>query len=220
MSSLLNMIIDILKICQDKKIASISELLQNCSELTLFNIKKNLKEDPSNQNLEEFFVFTDGNCKSNGKKGSRAGYSVYFEEPTFHEKFSVTRLLETEEPTNNKAELTAILSVFKILTENINEFKQTNITICTDSMYSINCVNTWYRNWIKNGWKNSKNETVKNKDIIEQIIDLRTWTTSQTINTSFKYVPSHKDEPSDMHSLEHRLWKGNKYVDDEINKIL
>ena len=111
---LINMIIDILNICQEKKITSISELLKKCNELTLFNIKKNLKDE---QHLEEFFVFTDGNCKSNGKKGARAGYSVYFEDPTFHKKFSITRLLELEEATNNKAELTAIFSVFKILTE-------------------------------------------------------------------------------------------------------
>lgn len=215
-----SVVTEILQICQDKKISKISELLVNCNDITLYSIKKNLK---TTLPIEDFFVFTDGNCKSNGKKGARAGYSVYFEHPLFHQKFSTTRLLELEEATNNKAELTAILNVFKILTENINDFKGasvTDITICTDSMYSINCVNTWYRNWIKNGWKNSKNESVKNKEIIEQIINLRTWTSSLMINTSFKYVPSHKDEPNDISGLEHRLWKGNKYVDDEINKLL
>jgi ribonuclease HI len=30
----------------------------------------------------------------------------------------------------------------------------------------------WVKNWKKNGWKNSKNEPVENRDLIESILDL------------------------------------------------
>ncbi len=43
------------------------------------------------------------------------------------------------------------------------------LTIETDSQYAINCSTTWIHGWKKNGWKNSKNEPVKNADLIRAI---------------------------------------------------
>ncbi|PNP89569.1 ribonuclease HI [Gardnerella sp. DNF00502] len=44
-----------------------------------------------------------------------------------------------------------------------------DLTIETDSQYAINCSTTWIHGWKKNGWKNSKNEPVKNSDLIRAI---------------------------------------------------
>ncbi len=43
------------------------------------------------------------------------------------------------------------------------------LTIESDSQYAINCATTWIHGWKKNGWKNSKNEPVKNADLIRAI---------------------------------------------------
>ncbi|WP_421787214.1 ribonuclease H family protein [Gardnerella sp. DNF00753] len=43
------------------------------------------------------------------------------------------------------------------------------LTIETDSQYAINCSTTWIHGWKKNGWKNSKNEPVKNANLIRAI---------------------------------------------------
>lgn len=44
-----------------------------------------------------------------------------------------------------------------------------DLTIETDSQYAINCSTIWIHGWKKNGWKNSKNEPVKNSDLIRAI---------------------------------------------------
>lgn len=44
-----------------------------------------------------------------------------------------------------------------------------DLTIETDSQYAINCSTTWIHGWKKNGWRNSKNEPVKNSDLIRAI---------------------------------------------------
>lgn len=175
---------------------------------------KNIKVD--NNTL---YIFSDGNCKRNGKIGARAGYSVFFSEdmssPYF--KFNKTRLI-IPEPTNNKAELSGIKYVYDIISQNQDLFKQNKNIICTDSMYSINCVENWSKTWLKNGWKNSKGEIVKNKILIEEILDLKN-SISNDINISFKHVFSHTKEPIDKNSLEWKLWNGNNIVDTNINNL-
>lgn len=44
-----------------------------------------------------------------------------------------------------------------------------DLLIETDSQYAINCSTKWVFGWKKNGWKNSKNEPVKNAQIIKAI---------------------------------------------------
>ena len=42
------------------------------------------------------------------------------------------------------------------------------IEVYTDSAYIHNCrTQRWYKSWKNNGWKNSKKEPVKNKDLWE-----------------------------------------------------
>lgn len=43
------------------------------------------------------------------------------------------------------------------------------LTIESDSQYAINCSTTWVRGWKKNGWKNSKGQPVKNRELIKAI---------------------------------------------------
>ena len=43
------------------------------------------------------------------------------------------------------------------------------IIIGTDSKYLINSITIWFPTWEKNNWKNSKNEDVKNLDLIKKI---------------------------------------------------
>ena len=45
--------------------------------------------------------------------------------------------------------------------------------IHSDSKYAIQSVNEWSSNWAKNGWKNSKGETVANKDLIQETVALK-----------------------------------------------
>lgn len=166
------------------------------------------------------YIFSDGNVKDNGKKNSRGGYSVYFGENELFSQFNTT-VIETNQPTNNQMELSGILYIFKTLSENAEIFKDINIVIVTDSMYSIKCIDTWSKAWVKNGWKNSKKQEVKNKELIQEILDFKYQVNvkNQCI-TKFRHTFSHQQEPNEYSSIEWKLWFGNWKVDDNINKLL
>jgi ribonuclease HI len=184
------------------------------------------------------YVFTDGGCKRNGNPNSKAAYSVFFTEnqdsPFF--KFNTSQHL-TEEPTNNRAELSGILYIFKTIYENKTLFQNQHIIICTDSMYSINCIQKWSKNWLLNNWKNAKGQDVKNKKLIQEILryhnDLHRSGASArqgdlqdnlqgdiSFNIKFQHIFSHTKPPSDKNTLSYYLWFGNNKVDENINKLL
>ena len=182
---------------------------------------------------QSFFIFTDGGCKRNGNQNSKAAYSVFFTEnqdsPFF--QFNTSQHF-TEEPTNNRAELSGILYIFKTIYENKTLFQNQHITICTDSMYSINCIEKWSKNWLLNNWKNSKGKDVKNKELIEEILNYRNDLHQSgasdrqgdlhylQFNIKFQHIFSHTKPPSNKNTLSYYLWFGNNKVDENINKLL
>lgn len=92
-----------------------------------------------------------------GKIDARAAYSIYFANPQYY-NLNKTEMIKNA--SNNKAELSGILEIFKIINE---QNLIMPIIIISDSMYSINSISKWSDNWIKNNWKNSKKQDVKNK---------------------------------------------------------
>ena len=44
-------------------------------------------------------------------------------------------------------------------------------TIYCDSQYAINCLTIWHRGWEARGWKTPHDEPVKNKDLIQEILE-------------------------------------------------
>jgi len=204
---------------------SLIDLLPKFSSNTKHSILKDLSiiQKPENDIL---YIFSDGNCKSNGKNNAKAGYSVYFLnssdlELRLYDSFNVTKKITSENVTNNVAELSGIKHIFKVLSENKNLdlFKNNCIVIVTDSQYSLNCITKWNINWIKNGWVNSKKEPVKNKELIQEILEYKNQI-GEKLNIKFKHTFSHTKEPSDKKSLEWIIWYGNQRVDDNINKLL
>ncbi len=188
-------------------------MISKFSSGTIKSILSDLEKKNTVLSENDLYIFSDGNAKKNGKQDARAGYSVCFYNEKF-KKFDKTELITSSEKTNNIAELTAINYIATIISANEEMFDGYKITICTDSMYSINCLTKWYKNWMSNGWKNSKNELVKNKELIQDTLNKLS---SEII---FRHVYSHKPEPSDKNSIDWILWNGNNTVDTNINKIL
>lgn len=175
-------------------------------------------------NKETIYIFTDGSAKNNGRSNAKAGYSVYFTDDLTHcintfTKFNKTKMIKTN-PTNNKAELSAILLALKIVDSNKeNSFsKPKNIEIVTDSKYSIDCVTKWIINWEKNNFINSKGQDVKNKELIISISFLLSKLKKDYFVT-FKHVYSHTVKPKNEQSIEYFYWMGNYLVDDKINQM-
>lgn len=92
--------------------------------------------------------------------------------------------------TNNIGELMATLQALKIAKElnNINY-----VFIRADSEYVLNCLNSWIPNWIENNWRNSRNEPVKNKEILQELWDLYTSLQEQGKQIVLSWIKGHSD---------------------------
>lgn len=117
-------------------------------------------------NKENMYIYTDGSCINNGYKNAKAGIGIYFgenDQRNISDKF-------TDNPSNQRAELYAIIKAILLL--KTQEINTKNIIIYTDSMYSINCIKKWSKNWIKNGWQTKNKKPVKNQDLIKLAYNL------------------------------------------------
>ena len=112
-------------------------------------------------------IFCDGSARGNGQKGARAGYGVAVLLDGYVFKRISEKLKPDEPPTNQRAELQAFYHALRITKE-----RQTQTTIYTDSMYSINCITTWAAGWKKKGWKKADGKPVLHLDIIEPMVAL------------------------------------------------
>lgn len=89
--------------------------------------------------------------------------------------------LAGEEQTNNRAELQAII----LALENTSG----DLTIRSDSNYSIKSLTTWLPKWKKNDFKTSNSQPVKNLDLINRASDLMS-----DRNVSLEYVKGHSTD--------------------------
>ena len=110
--------------------------------------------------MKEVTIYTDGACSGNPGKG---GFGVILN--------YMGRIKEISEgfecTTNNRMEIMAALT-------GLNALKETcKVILYSDSKYLVDSVNQkWIDSWQKNGWKNSKREKVKNKELFEELIRL------------------------------------------------
>lgn len=106
------------------------------------------------------YIYTDGSCKNNPGAGA---FGVIIMDETKSVVIHAYRK-EDNNTTNNREELKALLYALKYSIDNNNEF-----IIYTDSSYSEKIINEWISRWASNNWKNSKNETVENLDLIQSL---------------------------------------------------
>ncbi len=153
-------------------------------------------------------IYTDGACKNNQNKNIRkAGCGVYFGGNNHNLNIdNISVKLEGNKQTNQVAELTAcILAIEKLFS--IIPTNTQNIIIKTDSMYTINCINTWFEGWKKRGWKKADGKPVDNLELIQKLHNY-----VKTYNIKMVHVRAHKEEPpKDDPSYDD--WYGNMMAD-------
>ena len=133
--------------------------------------------------IKHLEVFTDGSCMKTKEK-MKCGYGIYFpngEIPNISRKFVYG------DKTNQRAELFAIY-VTLIIVKKMLSCKE--ITIYTDSMYSMKCITEWIPKWIQNNWKTSTGKNVMNQDILKPLYDIYKKIIPNT-TIRFVHVPSH-----------------------------
>lgn len=106
------------------------------------------------------YIYTDGSCKNNPGAGA-FGIIVMNEE---NSAVIHAYRKENNNTTNNREELKALLYALQYAIDNNDEF-----IIYTDSSYSEKIINEWIPTWASNNWKNSKNKTVENLDLIKSL---------------------------------------------------
>lgn len=110
-------------------------------------------------------IYTDGACSQNGTWDG--GWAVVIVE----DGVAINSFGGHEsETTNNRMEMLAFIGALGYI--KAANYRVSDVTIHTDSAYIVNAfAQRWIVNWQKNGWKNSKKEPVKNKDLWERIIE-------------------------------------------------
>ena len=105
-------------------------------------------------------IFTDGACQGNpgcGGWGAILRYNGYEKEISGGEKLT----------TNNRMELTAVISALKLLKE------PCSVKLYSDSQYVCNAIEKgWAKKWQSNGWMRNKKEPALNPELWEELLQL------------------------------------------------
>jgi len=118
------------------------------------------KQETSEPTVGDVTIYCDGGCSPNpGASGS--GVAVY----RGGKVISLWYGLYESNGTNNTAELNALYESLVMAQE--ESAKGNSVSIKCDSMYSINCIQTWAIGWEKKGWTKKGGE-IKNLDIIKK----------------------------------------------------
>ena len=122
--------------------------------------------------------------------------------------FSIKETKETKEikVTNQVCELLACIKGLEtiITTQNIGK---NEIIIYTDSMYIINSITEWAKNWEKNNWKKADNKPIQNLELVKKLYYL-----AKNLKVGFKHVKAHTN-PLEKDSDEYFEWYGNYMAD-------
>ncbi len=114
------------------------------------------RKSESSQTVE---VFTDGSFRP-------VGYGAYAFIVVDKGAITYEHVERVYNTTINKMELTAIAAALKHFTE------PSHLTIYSDSQYAVFSITRWSKAWKNNNWMTSLGQPVKNKDILEEILEL------------------------------------------------
>lgn len=106
---------------------------------------------------KQVVVFTDGACSGNPGPGGWGALLRYGE----HEKELRGAEADT---TNNRMELMAAIQALESLKH------PCIVDLTTDSVYVKDGISKWVPNWIRNNWKTSSKQPVKNQDLWERLL--------------------------------------------------
>lgn len=126
--------------------------------------------------MDKVIIYTDGACSGNPGPGGWGSILMMGENK---KEISGGK----KDTTNNVMELTAVIEALKLLK------RPCKVDLYSDSAYVVNAfLQNWILGWIKNGWKNSSKEEVKNKELWQELFSL-----TKIHDVTFHKVKGHAD---------------------------
>lgn len=167
-----------------------------------FSIENKTNEINEINEIKYTTIYTDGACPNNGNGAKEASIGIFFGD---NDSRNISSLFNMSNPTNNRAELYAILVAL--------ESSIGTVEICSDSQYAISCLTKWVNKWEKNDWKTASGKPVKNKEIL---IDIKERMKNR--NIIFRHVSNFNHKiPKDKANKDHY---GNYMADKLANDAL
>lgn len=141
-------------------------------------------ERRSKKRVYDVEIYTDGSLKKQGANSTFGGWAFIVVKDS-----NIVYMESGNEygTTNQRMELQAISEALKYAEANRKNCER--VIIYSDSAYAVNCyLKNWYIAWQKNGWVNSQNKEVANKDLWFQIVPF-----FDNFWYGFQKVEAHKD---------------------------
>lgn len=131
--------------------------------------------------MKNITIYTDGGCRGNGKTTNIGAYAFIVKD----EAENTNEVSESfDNTTNNQMELLGLIKGLESLP------LKSRVNAYSDSKYVCDAINNgWIDNWLKNGWKTSKKESVKNKDLWERLIAI-----CKKHDVTIKWVKGHSTD--------------------------
>ena len=128
--------------------------------------------------MKKVEIFTDGACSGNPGPG---GWGAILKYGDYERQMSGG----SRDTTNNRMELTAVISALSALKE------PCEVILTTDSKYVCDSINLgWARSWKSNGWRKKDKKPALNADLFEQLLCL-----SDKHSVRFVWVKGHNGHP-------------------------
>lgn len=126
--------------------------------------------------MDKVIIYTDGACSGNPGPGGWGSILMMGEN---RKEISGGK----KDTANNVMELTAVIEALKLLK------RPCKVDLYSDSAYVVNAfLQNWILGWIKNGWKNSSKEEIKNKELWQELFSL-----TKIHDVTFHKVKGHAD---------------------------
>jgi ribonuclease HI len=144
-------------------------------------------------------IYVDGGCRGNGQPGS-IGAAAAVVKLRFGRQKAYTRILPRyPRPTNQRAEITAIILGLELALQKFDELHtnpRLKVRIYSDSRYAIGCMTDWVYKWCRNGWINAAGNEVANRDLIETASDLDDILAKEG-TVKYIWIPREQNEDAD-----------------------
>lgn len=129
-------------------------------------------------------IFTDGACSENPGPG---GWAAVFNTANKCKTISGHEAMTT----NNRMELKAVIESYKKILSSMRR-SSVDFELYSDSAYVVNSINNnWIDKWQQNDWKTTKNEDVKNRDLWEELAQLRAKAKAHGVSVKIIKIKGH-----------------------------